>query len=122
MIKKLIKPFDEMVKGTEVEVFGCNLHFIKIKYRNNVALVTEELLDLTKSEKIAIELKRLFAINGYDVDFAELLEAAKVQLEEDSLFDSFVYVRETILRNTDTIREYRNKDINVEFLTFLGGK
>lgn len=118
MIKKLTKPFDEMVKGTEVEVFGCNLHFIKIKYRNNVALVTEELLDLTKSEKIAIELKRLFAMNGYDVDFTELLEVAKVKLEENTLFYSFEHVKETILRNPDTILEYRNKNINVEFLRF----
>ena len=118
MIKKLIKPFDEMVKGTEVEVFGCSLHFIKIKYRNNIALVTEELLDLTKVEKIAIDLKRLFAMNGYDVDFTELLEVAKVQLEEDRLFYSFEHVKETILRNPDTILEYRNKEIDVEFLRF----
>ena len=118
MYKKLTKPFDEMVKGTEVEVFGCSAHFTKIKYRNNVALVTEELLDLTKSEKIAIELKRLFAVCGYDVDFTELLEVAKVQLEEDPLFVSSYFVKETILRNPDTILEYRNKDINVEFLRF----
>ena len=118
MYARLNKPFDEMVKGTEVEVFGCNLHFIKIKYRNNVALVTEELLDLTKVETIAIELKRLFAINGYDVDFTELLEVAKVQLEEDPTFDSSDFVRETILRNPDTILEYRNKEIDVEFLRF----
>lgn len=118
MYKKLNKPFDEMVKGTEVEVFGCNLHFIKIKYRNNVALVTEELLDLTKVEKIAIELKRLFAINNYDVDFTELLEVATVQLEEDPLFVSSYFVKETILRNPDTIYMYKKKNIALEFLKF----
>ena len=118
MLKRLTRPFDEMVKGTEVEVFGCNLHFIKIKYRNNIALVTEELLDLTKVEKIAIELKRFFAINNYDVDFTELLEVVKVQLEEDPLFDASDFVKETILRNPDTIYMYKKKNIALEFLRF----
>ena len=107
-----------MAKGTEVEVFSCNLRFIKIKYRNNVALVTEELLDLTKVEKLAIELKRIFTINNYDVDFTELLEVATLQLEEDPSFDSSDFVRETILRNPDTIYMYKKKNIALEFLKF----